>query len=353
MTPPRIVVLTGATASGKSSLALELAEAIGGEIVNSDSVQVYKGFDIGSGKPSVQEQQRVPHHLFSVQEPSEAFDVAQYLQKARAIVSEILERGAVPILVGGTGLYVQSMLCGLVAIDEIAPEIIQEVEAREASFLEDANGLDPNESMHDWLRSLDPERAEALHPSDRHRVRRALYVALSTGERISSLQREHGFAEPLFTALVLHLEVQRETLYDRINARVDEMFNMGLLSEVKTLLEKYEASSPPFGAIGYRHVCEHLRGEIELEAMIELMKRDTRRFAKRQLTWWRNQPKKLGWMLRDAEQISSSNPLVSLVRGFVDKKERFVQEGIAFLPISLEDTALNNDVRGQNAAKTM
>lgn len=335
---PRVIVITGATACGKSSFGMQIAESLGGEILNADSVQVYRGFDIGSSKPSADDFARVPHHLYSIKNAEESFDAAQFRSAAVEKIGELSERKVVPIVVGGTGLYIKTLLCGLVEVAAIDEGTEHAVQTQEALFLEQ-DAETAAERMHQWLKELDPETAERLQPSDRQRVRRALHVYLSSGTSLLELQREHEFSRNEISALVLHLELPRERLYGRINQRVEEMLAQGFVAEVESLSKKHPPASMPFRAIGYRQILQYLRDELSLEEMRDLIQRDTRRFAKRQLTWWRNEPKKLGWDILPRLESPELAEVLSVAREFVDKKGQFTDEGIAFLPISLENAS--------------
>lgn len=305
-----IIVVTGPTASGKTSRSIEIAKRVDGEIVNADSVQVYKDFNIGAAKPSEQELAEVPHHLVSVVDAKQSFDVQQFCFLAKDAIADILSRGKVPIICGGTGLYLRSLLCGLLDVESIDVAHREALEA-EAKQLED-KGLDVSKELHSLLAEVDPYSARHIHSNDIQRVKRALLVNRSCGQSFVKMQEEHSFGEPQYRALVMVLAPERETLHKKINARVLQMIDTGLVEEVKNLLVHYPLNSRPFGAIGYRHVAEFLRGDYSFDKMVETLKRDTRRFAKRQRTWWRNQPRYLGWTnvtkhLNDSEPLGSES----------------------------------------------
>jgi tRNA dimethylallyltransferase len=288
----RILVIAGPTASGKSKLALELARKFNGEIISADSVAVYRGFDIGSAKPTVEELREVPHHLISALEPTESFSAGSFAKMADRVIEEIVARGGVPIVCGGTGLYIRALLNGLIS-DE-AGELDQELS---------------QEELYERLLLLDPESASRVSPRDSVRTRRAVEFFLRTGGSIFKARQEHLMGERRYSSLILLLEPERSLLYSRIDNRVSEMLERGLVEEVSGLLALYSVEARPFGAIGYRHVVEGLRGE----GLKQAIARDTRRFAKRQLTWWRNEPRKLGWREFD----SSASP-TELVRCFFE-----------------------------------
>jgi len=288
---PKIVVIGGPTASGKSGMAVSLASSLSGEIVNADSMQVYRGMDIGTAKPTRQEQRGIPHHLLDIVRPDEPFNAAIYRSKALSAISDISSREKPCLVVGGTGLYIRALVSGLM---EAPPS---NAALREALTKEcDANGP---ARLHDKLKGLDPHCAAAIHPNDRIRIIRALEI-IETSNRLSSdLMKGHGFREPFLDALKICLKVDREVLYHRINERTEQMVDMGLLDETRDLLNQgYSPDLRPMQAIGYRHMVRHLMGEWSLEEAIHALKMDTRRYAKRQVTWFRGEPDVI-WIDRD------------------------------------------------------
>jgi tRNA dimethylallyltransferase len=313
---PSIIVVTGPTACGKSRLALALAQQLGGELINADSVQVYRDFNIGSAKPSAEEMALAAHHLFSVVDPATRFDAGAFQRMAAQEIAQVLNKEAVPVIVGGTGFYIRSLLCGLAVMEEISDEAKLILAQREQEIRrggEEKTRI--GEELHKWLRELDEESALRLHPGDLQRIRRALLVKLSTGQSITAIQGEHKHAQNNYHALIIVINPGRDRLYRVIEMRVQEMLSRGLIEEVKRLRQLYPLNSHPFGAIGYRHVNQFLDGQIERSEMETLLKRDTRRFAKRQMTWWRNQPAALGWKvlpeMADTEVWRSDSGLIS------------------------------------------
>lgn len=284
MSPMPLIVLVGPTAAGKSSIALAVAERVGGEIVAADSMQVYRGFDIGTAKPSAAERSRVPHHLLDLVKPDQPFTAADYVRLASAAIVEIRARGHLPIVVGGTGLYVRALLCGLFdGPGEITP-------LRETLYQEAAQ--EGSATLHRRLETIDPETAAAIHPNDLFRIVRALEVAAVSGRPISILRVEgHRNHRPVpGPILKFGLERNRQELYQRIEVRVEAMMKQGLLREVQNLLDRgYGDTLRPLRAIGYRHMIGHLKGEVSLDDAVASLKRDTRRYAKRQLTWFRHE----------------------------------------------------------------
>lgn len=279
-----LIVLVGPTAAGKSSLALALAERVEGEIVAADSMQVYRGLDIGTAKPSADDRRRVPHHLLDLVEPDQPFTAADYVRLASAAIADIRARGRLPILAGGTGLYIRALFRGLFdGPGEMT--VLRETLYQEAARVGSA-------VLHRRLETTDPEAAAAIHPNDLFRIVRALEVTTVSGRPISTLRaearRQHrSIPGPVLT---FGLERNRQELYQRIDMRVEAMMTQGLLREVRGLLDQgYRATLKPLQAIGYRHMVEHLEGRIGLDGAATALQRDTRRYAKRQLTWFRHQ----------------------------------------------------------------
>jgi tRNA dimethylallyltransferase len=288
---PKIVVIGGPTASGKSGLAVSLARFLSGEIVNADSMQVYRGMDIGTAKPTCEEQRGIPHHLLDIVRPDEPFNAAIYRTKALSAIADISSREKPCLVVGGTGLYIRALVSGLMEAPPSNPAL------REALTKEcDANGP---VRLHDKLKGLDPHCAAAIHPNDRIRIIRALEIIHVSSRLSSDLMKGHGFREPSLDALKICLKVDREILYHRINERTEKMVDMGLLEETRDLLNQgYSPDLRPMKAIGYRHMVRHLMGEWSLEEAIYTLKMDTRRYAKRQFTWFKAQPGVI-WIDRD------------------------------------------------------
>ena len=278
----KVAVLVGPTAVGKTAVALELARAIGAEIVNADSLQVYRELDIGTAKPTPKERALVPHHLVDVVDPPEPYDASRYSHDAREIIADLHRRGVPPLVVGGTGLYLKALLSGLFL--EGSPDL--RIRQRLRLELTD-QGL---AALHERLRRLDPASAWRLHPHDTYRVLRALEVIEATGEPLSAWHDSHQFRDAPYQTLKLGLIRPREELNRRIEARVETMLALGWLEEVRGLLERYPPDLKPLQALGYRHLIAFLQGRWSWEEAIELLKRDTRRYAKRQLTWFRGDP---------------------------------------------------------------
>ena len=278
---PKIVVITGPTGTGKTKLSVDLAKELDGEIVSADSMQLYKRMDIGTAKVKPEEMEGIPHHMIDVAEPGEAYSVARYVEEASACIDDILSRGKLPIVVGGTNLYIDSLISGRNFAENEADNALREKLGRE---YDEAGG----EAMLERLRSFDPERAEKLHPADKRRIIRAIEVYMLTGKTISMHDRETKDIPPRYDAAIIALCYEdREKLYERINARVDEMVEEGLFEEVEKLLPELEKQKTAMQAIGYKEPAMYLRGEITKDEATELIKQESRRYAKRQLTWLR------------------------------------------------------------------
>ncbi len=277
-----VVAIVGPTASGKTALSIELAKKYNGEIINGDSMQIYRDLDIGTAKITEEEMEGVPHHLLSFKEPTESFSVADYQKLVRAKIAEIQTRGKLPIIVGGSGLYVQAVLFDFQFTEEQVDEV-----ARKA-YYEELGKLGP-EAMHAKLKKLDPQTAETIHPNNTRRVIRALEMMELSGVSKASEAQNRGEV-PLYNHVILGLgqNMSREVLYDRINRRVDIMMEKGLLEEVKGLWQKNIRGVQSIQAIGYKELYDYLDGKCSLEVAIDSLKQNSRRYAKRQLTYFRN-----------------------------------------------------------------
>ncbi|WP_036215015.1 tRNA (adenosine(37)-N6)-dimethylallyltransferase MiaA [Lysinibacillus sphaericus] len=277
-----VVAIVGPTASGKTALSIELAKKYNGEIINGDSMQVYKGLDIGTAKITEEEMEGVPHHLLSFLEPTASFSVADYQKLVREKIADIQARHKLPIIVGGSGLYVQAVLFDFQFTDEKVDEA-----ARQA-YYDELTKLGP-EAMHDKLKQLDPQTAEAIHPNNTRRVIRALEMLELSGVSKAAEAQNRGEV-PLYNHLILGLgqNMSREVLYDRINRRVDLMMENGLLEEVQGLWQQNIRGVQSIQAIGYKELYDYLDGKCSLEGAIDSLKQNSRRYAKRQLTYFRN-----------------------------------------------------------------
>lgn len=272
-----VVVIVGPTAVGKTKTGIELAKAFDGEIVSGDSVQVYRGMDIGSAKVTKEEAEGIPHHLIDICDPDDAMSVAMFQQLARAAIDDIYARGKLPIIVGGTGLYIRSILYDYEFVERPVDEALR-------ADLERLAEVEGREALHQRLVQLDPERAATIHPNNVRRVVRALEVAMQGDTQTTDSAPSEHYDYRLF---VLHAD--REILYDRINQRVDAMMEAGLVEEVERLLAQGYRETQAMRAIGYKEMIPFIDGNISKEKATDLLKQHTRQFAKRQLTWFRHQ----------------------------------------------------------------
>jgi tRNA dimethylallyltransferase len=276
------IVIAGPTGTGKSELALHIAETIGGEIVNYDSVQIYRGFDIGSAKPPAEARARVPHHLFDIVDADVDFNAADYARLARAVCEEIASRGKTPILVGGTFFYLRALLHGLPEMPGRDPDL----RGRIRHIADRPRG---NVWLHRWLSKIDPQSGRRIAPADRHRVERALEVWLLSGKPISEWERPAAGTTQEMAAIKIGLRLERPLLVERLERRVDAMYAAGLVDETRGLLATYSRTARPFGAIGYAEAVSVAMGEMNTDAAIAETKRRTRAYAKRQMTWLRSE----------------------------------------------------------------
>lgn len=278
----KILVVTGPTATGKTALSVELAKKLGGEIVSADSMQIYRGMDIGTAKVTKAEMQNIPHHMIDIADPSEDYSVSRYVEEADAAVRGILSRGRLPIVAGGTNLYIDSLIAGLDFAEKAEDAALRESLNKR---YDDIGG----EAMLEHLRGFDPERAAKLHPADKRRIVRAVEIYILTGETITRHDEETKKRPKRYDAVKIALTfADRAVLYDRINARVDKMVSDGLFDEVKGLLDSgLSPESTAMQAIGYKEPAAYFRGEMSRDEAIELIKLSSRRYAKRQLTWLR------------------------------------------------------------------
>ena len=295
----KIIILTGSTGVGKTALSLSLAQVFNAEIVNADSMQIYRYMDIGTAKPTPEERAIVPHHLIDIKYPDEDYDVSQFKADADRIIKDILTRGKQVLVVGGTMLYLKILIHGIFP----APPVDMALRQRLNQLAKERG----REYLHQRLTKIDPEAAKRIKPRDIVRLIRAIEVYELTGKPISWHQKQHHFGKQDYECLKICLYHPREILYRHIENRVEEMFKQGLVEEVEKLLKMgYKTSLKPMQAIGYRHVIVYLEGKHTLEEAKFLIKRDTRRYAKRQLSWFR-QEKNIAWYLpQEKERIKSA-----------------------------------------------
>jgi len=280
MDKTRLIIVSGPTASGKTSLAVELALLFNGEIISADSMQVYRLMDIGTAKPTLEERRGVAHHLIDVVYPDEEYTAARFRTEASNKIKEIAGRGRTVIIAGGTGLYIKALTQGLFSGPEANRELRQEL-------LEVASEKG-KEALHEMLKKIDPEGASQIHPNNLNRVIRAIEVYELSGKPISGLQKEHSFSESPYDCLKIGLTVERETLFNAIDCRVDQMLSAGLLEETRALADMgYGYDLKPMCSLGYKEMSGYLNGAHQLEEAVRLIKRNTRHYAKRQITWFR------------------------------------------------------------------
>lgn len=277
----KIIVIVGPTAVGKTKLSIELAKAFNGEIINGDSMQVYKGLDIGTAKLTKEEAEGIPHYLLDIRDPSEPYTVSDFKRDAGIKINEISDKGKLPIIVGGTGLYIESLLFDISHGGKAEPNPVFRHEMEE---LAKHKGKD---YLHALLREKDDKAAEAIHPNNVRRVIRALEVIHETQEPFSSYQTEKT-KEPMYDALVICLTTERAVLYDRINERVDRMMKSGLLEEAERVMKHVSEDAQSLKGIGYKEFLAYFKGQESLEEAVNTVKQHSRNYAKRQLTWFRN-----------------------------------------------------------------
>jgi len=295
-----VLVIAGPTGVGKSYLALRLAESSDGEIVNFDSIQLYRGFDIGSAKPSKEARRLVPHHLLDVVDADQEFNAGEYARIAHPVIDDIIARGKLPILVGGTFFYLRALLAGL-----------PKLPGRNEKIRRRLKKIRP-ERLHGWLAKVDPQSGRSIAPADRHRIERALEVWIMSGQPISNWERPVD--EMPSTKIALTLD--RKLLNAALDARVGEMFERGLIDETRALRERYPPSARPFSAIGYKEAVAVIEGKMEIAAAIEETRRRTRAYAKRQVTWLRSE-RNVHW-LDAADRDAAFAAALRMVEGEIE-----------------------------------
>lgn len=324
-----LIVIVGPTAVGKSRIAIPVAQALGTEILTADSRQVYRGMDIGMDKPSVAQRGGVPHRLIDLVEPDQPFNVGEYRRLALADIARLHREGRVPLMVGGTGLYVRAVVRGLWDGPPADWEYRDEL-ARLAR-------QEGAEHLHRRLTAVDPVLARTLHPHDEVKIMRGLEAFHRTGRPLSELHREHAFAERPFSTLIIGLNRERPSLYRRVDARVEEQLVHGLLDETRRLLAQgYGRHLGSMKGLGYRQLSGYLAGESSFEEAVRRLKRDTRRFAKRQLTWFRKEPGVVWLQIGDEESADSvAHRVLDLVDTFLSTRGGAdVRPGQESLPLS-------------------
>ncbi|MDN6161485.1 MAG: tRNA (adenosine(37)-N6)-dimethylallyltransferase MiaA [Atopostipes sp.] len=299
----KVIVIVGPTAVGKTSLSIKVAEKFNGEIISGDSMQVYKGLDIGTAKVTADEMNEIPHHLIDVKEMDEEYSVSDFQEEAMKKIEEISKKGRLPIIVGGSGLYIESLLFPVSHAKVEANKDLRE----ELELFADEEG---NKALWNKLNETDPEAAKKIHPNNVRRVVRAIEVYEETGELFSAFQKERKNKESQYEHFIIALNTDRKLLYNRINKRVDRMIEEGLVEEAKRLWEEVgpgvEAQSTK--AIGYKELFSYFNNEKSLEDAINQIKQNSRRYAKRQLTWFRNRFKNVHWydLIQESDEIKNS-----------------------------------------------
>ena len=280
MSKPKVIVICGPTASGKTALSIELAKKINGEIISSDSMQIYKDMNIGTAKPTAEEMQGIKHYLLDFVEPDKRYSVAEFKKDAEKAIEEILSKGKIPIVVGGTGLYVDSLIYGI----EYQNIELDEKYRKELEKIAEEQGL---QVLYKRAKEIDEEAIKKISPNDKKRIIRILEIYKATGKNKTEQEIESRKKEIKYDFKVFAINMDREKLYERINKRVDIMIEQGLIEEVKEITQKYKKFPTAMQGLGYKEVVEYLEGKISKEEMIEKVKMETRRYAKRQITWFK------------------------------------------------------------------
>lgn len=302
---PLLVVILGPTASGKTALSLAIAKEFDGEIVNCDSVAMYRDFDIGTAKPNPAERAQAPHHLFDFVDPTQDVTAGEYGRQARGVLEEIRTRNRLPIVVGGTGLYLRALLEGLFAGPARSEELRERL--RERASIRGSNYL------HKILERIDNAAAERVHPNDVPKLIRAIEVCLSAKEKMSEMWQQGRDPLKGFRTLRLGLDPDRAALYERINRRAIQMFECGLIDETKSLTAKYGASARPLASLGYKQAAQLLRGELTREQALQAAQQAHRNYAKRQMTWFRREPE-VSWLKGFGDDAEIQNDAIDRVR---------------------------------------
>jgi len=302
MEKQKVISVIGPTAVGKTELGIELAKKLNGEVINGDSMQIYKSFNIGTAKATDEEMEGIPHHLIDMLEPKETYSVHQFKQDVNDKVVELTNKGKLPIIVGGTGFYVHA------ALYDFNFATVERSKAYEQKILKEIDQFGI-ESVYNRLKRLDPQQAEQIHPNNMRRVIRALEVIETSGKKMSDIEKDQS-NEPLYDLTMIGLTMDRDLLYKRINERVDLMIEAGLVEEVKSLYTHYGDSIQPMQGIGYKEFIPYFNQEYTLDTAIELVKRNTRRFAKRQLTYYRNKIPNIIWYDIDSNRYMETFSII-------------------------------------------
>ncbi len=296
----KAIVICGPTGIGKTSFAIQICKRFNGEVVSADSMQIYKHMDIGTAKPDKNELSQARHHLVDFVNPGNDFDAGLFVKTADKAILDIVSRNKIPIIAGGTGLYIRALVHGLFRSHPVCRETMERLTEQLKN--------DGPDALHEKLQQCDPVSAEKIHPNDSFRVLRALEIFETSGVRMSEYQKKHHFGQNRYNTLKIGLRMDRDTLYSRINRRVDIMLEQDLLGEVQALVDNgYDLNLKSMQSIGYKHMGLYINGEVSWEEAVRLLKRDTRRYAKRQFTWF-NKDKEIHWFSPD--QFNEAKPLI-------------------------------------------
>jgi tRNA dimethylallyltransferase len=304
-----LVVICGPTATGKTEAGVHVAERLKCEIISADSMLVYRGMDIGTAKPTPAEMRGIPHHLIDIVEPDQEYNAALFQEQARTAIADIMKKNRLPVIVGGTGLYIRAVIdnydfSGARGSDLYRKDLLKEAEEQGSV------------KLHGRLREIDPEAASKLHPNDTRRIIRALEVYKYTGSPISSFHKIDQNGAPIYNLLMFGLILERNKLYNKIEQRVDYMIQAGLVEEVQGLLNRgFSPELSSMRGLGYKEIVEYLKGELSLDQAVDILKRNTRRFAKRQMTWFRRD-KRIRWL--DPDQVDVSEVIIHEITGFIE-----------------------------------
>jgi len=321
-TPLQAIAVCGPTASGKTALGITLARHLNGEVVNVDSVQVYRGADIGSAKATLDERQGIPHHLLDLVAPDQPMNAGEYRERALVALKDIFARAKVPVLVGGSGMYLTILLHGIAEVPATPPDVRAAV------------ALLSREEQYDELIRVDSVTAARLHVNDTQRVSRALEIFRLTGKKPSAFFEEHRFSDRDVAALMIVICRERDELYERINLRSRVMLDAGLIEETRKILSTY-GNVPVLETIGYKQACEHLEGKLSFDAVVGEISLHTRRFAKRQMTFLRNEPAKRGWAVRPRDDEPGRE-----IVGFTTESKRALAETKGFRAMEVSEGEL-------------
>jgi tRNA dimethylallyltransferase len=308
----KVFVLIGPTAVGKTKTSIELAKNFNGEIISGDSMQIYKGMDIGTAKITSEEMEGIPHHLIDIKNPEDSFSVAEFQQLVREKINEISARGKLPMIVGGTGLYIQSVIYDYQFSDAPSDEQFRK-------RLEERAQVEGNQTLYQELMEIDPDGAGNIHPNNLRRVIRALEIFHCTGKTMSQFQ-EKQIPDLLYDTALVGLTMDRDKLYERINQRVDIMMEQGLLEEVRSLYQSGVRECLSIQAIGYKEIYEYFEGRVSLEHAIEQLKQNSRRYAKRQLTWFRNKMNVEWFDMTDVNSIVTLHKKIAEISTYIEGK---------------------------------